>query len=217
MLVDRGSQSTHSIKFFLEKCALHLDPHCANENLYLSGPVSCLPQFIDVKNFKFLKLYSQYWNYPVSNFARQNSEHCSHGNKLVLFLDILTVDPIPKDIVKDFRVEVWLKLHFFNSNDSKLSVPELKRFLLNHQVQKPIVQAVNAFINFEIYRLKKHVGTIVNRDFELFTIKRDGLSPVATKELNLSIPQFIERRRTDLPDPNKLQILVHRFFIQIFE
>ena len=83
-------------------------------------------------------------------------------------------------------------------------------------MQKPIVQAVNAFINFEIYRLKDkdYVGTIVNRDFELFTIKSDGLSPVATKEHNLIIPQFIEDRRADLPDPNKLQILVHGFFIQ---
>ena len=136
------------------------------------------------------------------------------ATNLVLFLDILTVDPSPQNIVEDFRVEVWLKLHFFNSNDSKLAVPEIKRFSLNHQVQKPIVQAVNAFINKEIHRLKNDVGTIVNRKFELFTIKSDGLSPVATKEHNLIIPQFIEDRRADLPDPNKLQILVHGFFIQ---
>ena len=81
MLVDRGSESPHSIKFFLEKCALHLDPQCANENLQLSGPVSCRPQFIDVKNLSFFKLGSEDWIKSVSSFARHNSEHCSHGNK----------------------------------------------------------------------------------------------------------------------------------------
>ena len=45
-------------------------------------------------------------------------------------------------------------------------------------------------------------------------MKRDGASPVSSEEEQLNIPQFVQRRRSNLPDPNKLIVLVHAYFIQ---
>ena len=47
-----------------------------------------------------------------------------------------------------------------------------------------------------------------------FTIKSYGALRVKPEESQLNIPQFIERCRTDSPDPNKLIVLVNAFAIR---
>ena len=201
--IEIASETQQSLKDFLQ--------HFAQETLHLSGSVSCLLQMIDIKNQLIFKIKGDSWNESVSSLFMQNREHCSSDNALVMILNVFTVDPSPQNTLQDFRVEICVKLHLFNPYDNKREVVARNYLLKDQQLQWTVVEAVDSHVKFTVGETKEEFDKFVNPVFEFFTIKRDGASPVYSEESKLSVTQFIEGRKTNLPDPSKLIVLVHAF------
>ena len=66
----------------------------------------------------------------------------------------------------------------------------------------------------KVHVSREKINTRTKCTYHIFAIKRDGASPVLPEESELNIPEFIQGRSSNLPDPNKLIVPVHAFFIQ---
>ena len=198
-----ASERQQSLKDFLQKYA--------QETLHSSGPVSCLPQLIDIKNLLIIELKSDAWNESAYSFVQRYEEQCSHDDTLVVMLNIFTVGPSPQNTLQVFRAEICVKLHLFNPNDNKREVVVRHYLLKDQQLQWTVVEAADNHVKYTAGKSKEEFDKFANPVFQLFTIKHDGASPVLPEESKLNMTQFIQSRKTDLPDPNKLIVLVHAF------
>ena len=202
--IDIPSETQHSLKDFLQ--------HFVPEALHLYGPVSCLPQLIDFYNLE--KLNIRNLNESVSSFVQQNNRNWSQNDTLLMFLNIFNVTPSLQNISPGLQMVFYVKLHLINPIDNSVGVTIYTFWLSDQQLQKTLNDVVKHILMVKINKSREIANMRTNCKYQMFTMKRDGALPVFSEESELNIPQFIERRKTDLPDPNKLIVLVHAFAIR---
>ena len=179
----------------------------------LSGRMSYIPKLVNLRTNR-QKILIKSKSKSLSSLVEQNRAYCSKNNEITMMLYFFTVVPSNSKILSEFCVEFYVKVHFYNPNDHKLTVTVKKHFFTNLNLQKTVREITKFFMKLTVDESGEEVDRSVKEKACYHLLDNKGLKSINSNEFGLPVQQFVQRHRSDLSHHNKIIALIHAFYIE---